>query len=111
MARDIFHNAVRRALKKQGWTITANPLQVKFGGIIFQVDLAAERVLAADREGERIAVEIKSFLSPLAITNFYAALGQFLSYRLALSSVESNNSPDKRRRVIGRKAIQVVGCQ
>ena len=74
--------------EKQGWTITADPLHVNFGDISFQVDLAAERLLAADREGEKIAVEIKSFLGPSAITDFYAALGQFLSYRLALSNVE-----------------------
>ena len=92
MARDIFHTAVKRALEKQGWTITADPLQVKFGDINFQVDLAAERLLAADREGEKIAVEIKSFLSPSAITDFYAALGQFLSYRLALSNVEPDRT-------------------
>jgi len=88
MARDIFHDAVRRALEKQNWTITADPLGVKFGDINFQVDLAAERILAADRGDEKIAVEIKSFLSPSAITDFYAALGQFLSYRLALSNAE-----------------------
>ena len=85
MARDIFHEAVKRALEKQNWVITADPLKLKFGDIKFQVDLAAERILAADRAGEKIAVEIKSFLNPSAITDFYAALGQFLSYRIALS--------------------------
>ena len=88
MAIDIFHEAVKRALEKQNWIITADPLRLKFGDIKFQVDLAAERILAADREGEKIAVEIKSFLNPSAITDFYAALGQFLSYRIALSDVE-----------------------
>ncbi|MEM9945816.1 MAG: element excision factor XisH family protein [Cyanobacteria bacterium P01_D01_bin.36] len=88
MAKDLFHDAVRRALEKQQWVITADPLRIKFGDIKFQVDLAAERILAADRDGEKIAVEIKSFLNPSAITDFYAALGQFLSYRLALSNIE-----------------------
>jgi hypothetical protein len=44
------------------------------------VDLAAERLIAADRDGEKIAVEIKSFLNPSAIADFHQALGQFLSY-------------------------------
>ena len=88
MARDIFHEAVKRALEKQQWVITADPLRIKFGDIKFQVDLAAERLLAADRGDEKIAIEIKSFLNPSAITDFYAALGQFLSYRLALSDIE-----------------------
>jgi hypothetical protein len=45
-------------------------------------------LLAAERAGEKIAVEVKSFLNPSAVTDFYAALRQFLSYRLALKSVE-----------------------
>ncbi|TAF16467.1 MAG: fatty-acid oxidation protein subunit alpha, partial [Nostocales cyanobacterium] len=44
--------------------------------------------IAAERENEKIAVEIKSFINPSAITDFYAALGQFLSYRLALEAIE-----------------------
>lgn len=87
-AKDIFHNAVRRALEKQQWTITADPLRLKFGGVTFQVDLAAEKILAADRGDEKIAVEVKSFLNPSAVTDFYAALGQFLSYCLALIETE-----------------------
>lgn len=49
-----------------------------------RIDLGAEKLLAAEREGEKIAVEIKSFLSPSAITDFHLALGQFLNYRTAL---------------------------
>lgn len=37
---------------------------------------------------KKIAVEIKSFLNPSAITDFYSALGQFLSYRMGLSDTE-----------------------
>lgn len=88
MARDIFHNVVRAALEAEGWTITADPLKFEFGEVKFQVDLAAEKVLAAERRGEKIAVEIKSFLRASAVTDFYGALGQFLSYRLALEVIE-----------------------
>lgn len=83
MARDLFHDVVRSALEAEGWTITADPLYFKFGDVQFQIDLAAEQVLAAERHGEKIAVEIKSFLRSSAVTDFYGALGQFLSYRLA----------------------------
>jgi hypothetical protein len=65
-----------------------DPLRFKFGNVNFQVDLGAERLLAAESAGEKIAVEIKSFLNPSAITDFYSALGQFLSYRLALEATE-----------------------
>jgi hypothetical protein len=92
MARDIFHDVVRASLEAEGWTITADPLKFEFGDVKFQVDLAAEQVLAAERSGEKIAVEIKSFLRPSAVTDFYGALGQFLSYRLALESIEPERS-------------------
>nr|WP_017306406.1 element excision factor XisH family protein [Spirulina subsalsa] len=34
----------------------------------------------------------KSFFKPSAITDFYAALGQFLSYRLALEAIEAERT-------------------
>jgi len=88
MARDIFHQAVKNALVKEQWTITADPLRFSYGNVNFQADLGAERLLSADRGHEKIAVEIKSFLNPSAVTDFYAALGQFLSYRLALEAID-----------------------
>ncbi|OUL26757.1 XisH family protein [Nostoc sp. 106C] len=87
-AKDIFHEAVKQALQKEQWVITDDPLKFKFGNVNFQIDLGAERLVAAERAGEKIAVEIKSFLNASAITDFYAALGQFLSYRLALEGTE-----------------------
>ncbi|MBD2359643.1 XisH family protein [Anabaena minutissima FACHB-250] len=89
-AKDIFHETVKKALQKEQWVITADPLKFKYGNVNFQIDLGAERVLAAERQGKKIAVEIKSFLNPSAVTDFYAALGQFLSYRLALETTEPN---------------------
>lgn len=83
-ARDIFHQAVRTALEKEGWTITHDPLPVPYGGIDLYIDLGAERLLAAERGDERIAVEIKSFLAPSLVSEFHTALGQFLNYRLVL---------------------------
>jgi XisH protein len=88
MVRDMFHEAVKNALIKEQWTITSDPLRFSYGDVNFQADLGAERILSADRGNEKIAVEIKSFLNPSAVTDFYVALGQFLSYRLALEAVE-----------------------
>jgi hypothetical protein len=48
------------------------------------VDLGAEKILAAERGTEKIAVEIKSFLGNSELFEYHAALGQFLNYRLAL---------------------------
>lgn len=48
------------------------------------IDLGAESIIAAEKSGRKIAVEIKSFLGSSTISEFYGALGQFLSYLLAL---------------------------
>jgi len=90
MAKDIFHNIVKNALIKEDWLVTDDPLRLKVGVITFQVDLGAEKVIGAEKAGQKIAVEIKSFLNPSTITDFYNALGQFLSYRLALEKNESD---------------------
>jgi hypothetical protein len=83
-ARDLFHIAVKVALQKENWVITDDPLKVEVGGAKFEIDLGAERLLGAERAGVKIAVEIKTFLSDSPITDYHAALGQFLNYRLAL---------------------------
>jgi XisH protein len=90
MAKDLFHQAVKNALVKEQWLITADPLKIKIDGVKLEIDLAAEKVIAAEKEGRKIAVEIKSFLNTSAITDFHAALGQFLNYRLALQMTEAN---------------------
>jgi XisH protein len=88
MAKDLFHKAVKQALVKEKWVITEDPLKIQIGGVKLEIDLAAEKVFAAERDGQKIAVEIKSFLKPSNITDFHAALGQFLNYRLALKMRE-----------------------
>ena len=88
MARDIFHDRVRESLEQDGWTITDDPYRIELDTATFQIDLAAKKMIAAEKGKEKIAVEIKSFLNPSAVTDFYGALGQFLSYRLVLRQVE-----------------------
>jgi len=83
-AKDLFHNAVKTALEKDEWIITDDPLYIKIDSIDFYVDLAAERMLAAEKAGQKIAVEIKYFLGLSVVTEFHIALGQFLNYRSAL---------------------------
>ncbi len=83
-ARDIFHQAVKTALTKDQWHITDDPLVLRVGGVDLYVDLGAEKLVAAEKDGQRIAVEVKSFLGPSLVADFHVALGQFLNYRLAL---------------------------
>lgn len=84
VAKDKYHDIVRAALEKEGWTITDDPLLLKAHGRNLQIDLGAEQLIGAERANERIAVEIKSFIGLSVLTDFYQALGQFLYYQLAL---------------------------
>lgn len=83
-ARDKYHELVRQALQQDGWTITDDPLILEAGRRKVQVDLGAERLLGAEKAGEKIAVEIKSFTGISALQDFYNALGQFNFYQFAL---------------------------
>jgi hypothetical protein len=88
MAKDRFHNIVRNALEKDDWKITADPYEINVDDVDFEIDLAAEQLLGAEREGRKIAVEIKNFISPSNVSEFHTALGQFLNYRDALDKIE-----------------------
>ena len=87
-AKDLFHNTVRTALEKDGWVITDEDLFIQVEDVDFYIDLAAERVLAAEKTGQKIAVEVKSFLGASDVTEFHLALGQCLNYRSALRLIE-----------------------
>jgi XisH protein len=52
------------------------------------VDLGAEKIIGAEKNQQKIAVEVKSFLGLSAIYEFHLALGQFLNYRIALRELE-----------------------
>jgi hypothetical protein len=58
MAKDIYHNHVREALETDGWIITDDPLPMLVDDERWEIDLGAERILAAQRGSERIAVEV-----------------------------------------------------
>lgn len=90
-AKDIFHEAVKNGLIKDGWTITHDPLKLNFGFTVAFVDLGAEKLLAAEKGAEKIAVEIKSFAGSSELYEFHTALGQFINYQ----SVLSRQEPDR----------------
>lgn len=89
--RDLFHNAVKRGLEKENWKITDDPLELEWEEVKVKIDLAADRLIAADRDEEKIAVEIKSFIGTSAISDFHTALGQILNYRIMIEV----NEPDR----------------
>jgi glucose-6-phosphate 1-dehydrogenase len=85
-AKDLFHDAVKKGLEKEQWIITDDPLSLKFGDTRIYIDLGAEKVLAAEKGTEKIAVEIKTFASDSVVFDFHVALGQFLNYQVVLEN-------------------------
>ena len=86
---NIYHGAVIRALRDDGWTITHDPYQLAFGGRDLFIDLGAEKpVLAATRGQDLIAVEVQSFTMPSFVRALEEALGQYAVYRALLAEVD-----------------------
>lgn len=86
--KDAYHDLVRRLLEADGWTITHDPLKLAFGEGSLYVDLGAEAPLAAEKEGQKIAVEVKSFLGLSAVTELERALGQYGLYKALMADQE-----------------------
>ena len=92
MAKDIYHYNVRAALEKDGWIITDDPLTLQFGSRGVFVDLGAKKLLAAEREGQRIAVEIKTFVGKSLVKDWKNAIGQYTLYLKILSKKEPDRT-------------------
>lgn len=75
-------------MEKDGWTITHDPMRFRWRGRTIWPDLGIEKVIAAERGREKIAVEIKSFTSVTLLSDFYEAIGQYDTYKTALSELD-----------------------
>ena len=80
-AKDIYHNAVRFALIKDGWEILTEDYTLEYGGDRLYVDIAAEKSIAAEKQGRKILVEVKSFLGRSFVNDLEQAVGQYIVYR------------------------------
>ena len=83
-AKDLYHDAVKSALIKDNWAIVADPYRIQYKDVDLYADLAAERPIAAEREGQKIVVEIKSFVGRSLMTDFHLAVGQYKVYQMLL---------------------------
>jgi hypothetical protein len=90
--RDLYHDVVRHALEKDGWTITHDPLTLRLGRREMYVDLGAQRRMAAEKGERKIAVEIKSFATGSPVRDLELAVGQLVIYRTVIGQRE----PDRR---------------
>lgn len=88
MAKDVIHDAVKAALENDGWTVTAEHYTVRYEELTIFPDMAAERMLAAERGPQKIAVEVKSFLGRSTVHEVKDAIGQYVIYQTYLAEVE-----------------------
>lgn len=84
---DVIHNAVKNALMKDGWVITDDPYIIQYRRTILYADLGAERALAAEKNGLKLVVEVKSFVGASKIQDLKEALGQYDIYNYLLEEV------------------------
>lgn len=87
-AKDIYHDAAKNALIKDGWTITNDPYVLSIGKKDLFVDLGAEKLLSAEKGNQKIAVEIKSFVGLSRVNDLEKALGQYILYYDIMQELE-----------------------
>ncbi len=86
--KDVYHKIVVQALKDDGWNITDDPLWLSYGGRNIYIDVGAEQPIGAEKEGRRIAVEIKSFVGASDVHELGLSIGQYSIYRNILTEIE-----------------------
>jgi hypothetical protein len=111
---DIIHDAVKNALQKDGWVVTHDPFTIQYKEIKLYADLGAERPFAAERNGVKIVVEVKSFVGTSKLQDLKLALGQYDIYHSFLREV----APERKLYVaighsaykgfFGKEAIQLI---
>lgn len=95
MAKDIYHNLVRQSLENEGWKITDDPYKLYFGVGTRKVmaDLGAEKWIIAEKNLQKIVVEVKSFITSSNINELHHAVGQLDFYALLLEQNEPDRIP------------------
>lgn len=89
---DFIHDAVKNALIKDGWFVTDDPYIIVYRRTKLYADLGAESPLAAERAGQKIVVEVKSFIGASKLQDLKEALGQYDIYRYLLEET----APDRK---------------
>lgn len=86
--KDIYHENMKKALTKDGWTVTHEQMHLKWGAKDMYVDLGAEKLMAAEKDGRKIAVEVKSFTGHSEMNDLEKAVGQYIVYHDVLRNTE-----------------------
>lgn len=89
MARyDLYHEPVRKALINDQWNVTHNLFTLEYKEFRVEMDLGAEKLIAAEKVGRKIAVEIKVFGSASPLSELEKAIGQYGVYRMILRQLD-----------------------
>ena len=88
--KDIYHDTVKLALQKAGWTVTREQFPLKIGNKRLSIDLGAERLISVERGIKKILVEVKSFVGESDVKDLEQALGQYVLYRQVLNEMGDN---------------------
>ncbi|MDZ8225040.1 element excision factor XisH family protein [Nostoc sp. ChiVER01] len=72
--------------------MTNDPFILRWGARDLYIDLGAQKLIAAEKSGHKIAVEVKSFIGASPVTDLEKALGQYILYYDILNRLE----PDRR---------------
>lgn len=113
MAKDKYHEIVKQALIDDGWKITHDPYRFEKWDPEWEIDLGAEKIIGAERNNKRIAVEVKTFLKSSFANEFHSVLGQYLNYAVNLKQYEAGRilylavPADVWRTQFQRKGIQI----
>jgi XisH protein len=118
--KDAYHDSVRNALEKDGWTVTHDPLTLRLEDVKFYVDLGAEKIIEPTK---KVAVEIKVFGGLSFLNEFEKAVGQYLIYEQFLQELfpervlflavshdifEASFSLPSIRAVISKRSIKIL---
>ncbi len=64
-AKDILHQSTCITIEKDGWNITYDPLYLKVNDVEFYIDLGAERLIAAEKAGQKNRQKNEVFLGDI----------------------------------------------
>jgi hypothetical protein len=86
--RDLYHNTVRNALIKDGWTITRDPFMLGDPKLRVYADLCVTKTTDTDAQ-ITLTIEVKVFGTASHATELEKAVGQYVLYRSILKHANS----------------------